>query len=77
MPRKVETVEVTLKLPKSVYEFYRAFATFHRAKSVEDYLTKVVIEDIDGLVDNMSRRFVIKQFGLEDYSTIPVEPEEG
>lgn len=70
---KQETVEVTLKLPKPVYEFYKAYATYKKTENVESFIVQEIILNADGIIDDISRGFIVKQFGLEGYSSIPVE----
>ena len=45
-----ETVEVVLRLPKPVCEFYRALAT-NRDKSLEQFLENYIVEDISSFLD--------------------------
>ena len=66
--------DILIQLPLPVYEFYEAFSRF-REEELTKCLANILIEDIDGFVDDMARRFLIKHFGLEEYSTIPVEGE--
>ena len=69
MSEKVETVEVTLKLPKPVYEFYKALATFHK-KNLESLLEETIIGDIDFRIDDPPRGTLVRLYGLENYSEI-------
>lgn len=63
---KTETVEVTLKLPKPVADFFKAFGGSNN-KTVENTIIDELIADIICLLDIDSRmkNLIIYQYGLE------------
>lgn len=58
-----EYVEVTLKLPKVVAEFYKALTTFVK-EDMEAYLTKIVSTEIQHIIDEFPGEPLIKRYGL-------------
>jgi hypothetical protein len=60
-----EIVEITLKLPKPVYEFYLALAAFLK-QPFEKFLLETLIVDLDGFIDDVGEDLV-KLYGLENY----------
>ena len=64
---KTETVEVALRLPKSVSDFYSAYAESTN-QVFENLLVEELISDIEMHLDiepNM-RNLIIHQYGLEE-----------
>lgn len=70
--KKEETIQVTLRLPKPVYEFYKALVTLRKEESLETFLADTIINDVDSFIDDFasSGPNIVKRYGLEDYSGI-------
>jgi len=65
---KVETVEVALKMPKPVYEFYVALAQFHK-KDVNQLLVDAAVGDIKWVLDDSAKMGdgLVEAYGLEEF----------
>ena len=63
-----ETVEVTLKIPKTVHEFYVALARFLK-KDVMQLLVDAAIGDIKWFLDDSAKmsESLVEAYGLEEF----------
>jgi len=63
-------VEVTLRLPKPVVEFYEAYAHFAK-EEVSDMLTEIIVKDVAHILDDFPAicelKGFVKRYGLEQY----------
>lgn len=73
MTEKEEFVEVTLKLPRAAYDFWKALTTFLK-RDMETYLVSMITDDIPTLIDDFSA--VIGPIIKEEYGFGETEQHE-
>ena len=73
MSEKVETVEVTMKVPKNVVEALRGFILKHDTATEQQYWERQAIQTVTADIDciceaeNLEPMDVIEQYGLLKY----------
>jgi len=67
---KEETVEVTIKLPKPIAEWYR-----YKGEKLEERLTREIVELVLSEVEGIQSELLMEKFGLKqvfkDFGVLP------
>lgn len=68
MSEKTDYVEVSVRLPKPMYQFYKGLTTFLKEESLESFLTNIIAQEVDHLLDDTTTLDpIIKRYGIQKW----------
>lgn len=69
MNESKDYVEVSIRLPKSVFDFYKAFAQF-RKETFETLLADIISDEVQHIIDDTAWwvEGLVELYAIEDYA---------